>query len=86
MSLFYSLQLILWLYDHERADPSKLISLQLFHHKLKFCYLKEKVKSMSCDNLPVESENVLLKYTACIHLYLFALTVLGKINLQGFLS
>lgn len=52
---------------------------------LKLCYLREKFKCMSCDNLPVESENVLLKYIACTHLYLFALTVLGKINLQGFL-
>lgn len=33
--------------------------------------------------LPVENENVLLKYIACIHFYLFALR---KINLQGFLS
>lgn len=41
---------------------------------------------MSCDNLPAENENVLLKYTVCIHLHLFALTVLGKINLWGLVS
>lgn len=88
VSLFYLLEVIfvdIWFWKCRcfRTEPHCNYSITSM---LKWCHLRKKLKCMSCENLPVESGNVLLKYTACIHLYLFPFTVLQKTSLQGFLS